>query len=74
MIANACRVAGLALGIIATALVLRETPPAIPSCQEDAVLIGAIGSDFITEPGVRGGRFSAYVCGPSVDDYERIER
>lgn len=36
--------------------------PAIPACEEDAVLIGV--GDF------EQGRWSAYTCGPAVDDYE----
>lgn len=33
----------------------------VPACEEDAVLIGA--GDF------EHGRWSAYECGPAVDDY-----
>lgn len=34
----------------------------IPRCTEDAVLVGTGSFD--------NGRWSAYVCGPAVDDYE----
>lgn len=37
--------------------------PRIPSCQEDAVLIGVGDFDGVT------GTWDAYECGPSVDDY-----
>jgi hypothetical protein len=33
----------------------------MPACEEDASIIGT--GDFVA------GRWSAYVCGPSVDDY-----
>ena len=39
-----------------------EPVPNLPRCTEDAVLVG-IG-DF------EDGRWTAYACGPAVDDYE----
>lgn len=41
--------------------VLTPPKPSIPRCQEDAVLMGV--DDF------HDGRWTRYVCGPSVDDY-----
>lgn len=38
-----------------------EATPAIPQCEEDAVIIG--DGDF------ENGRWERYECGPSVDDY-----
>jgi hypothetical protein len=33
----------------------------LPACQEDSVLVG--------QGQFRGGRWTEYVCGPAVDDY-----
>ncbi len=40
--------------------------PDMPRCEEDATLMGT--GAFI------GGQWSAYVCGPAVDDSEATER
>jgi hypothetical protein len=48
-----------------------RTPPPVPACQEDAVLIGAGDFEPAAEPHT-GGRWSAYVCGPAVDDFEAV--
>jgi hypothetical protein len=47
----------LAVGI---GSVIPASPPYIPACPEDAVLIGE--GDFVA------GRWSSYVCGPAADD------
>lgn len=39
-----------------------DSPDRMPACPEDAVLVG-VGS-------FEHGRWSEYVCGPAVDDYE----
>lgn len=49
----------LVLALIA-ALVLTEAP-ALPRCEEDAVIVGA--GDFTA------GLWSEYVCGPALDDF-----
>lgn len=37
----------------------------LPACEEDAVLIGTGAFD--------AGRWTAYVCGPAVDDYSEVQ-
>lgn len=48
------------IGAVAGAAV--ERIATTPRCQEDAVLIGT--GDF------QGGRWTAYACGPAVDDFQ----
>jgi hypothetical protein len=43
----------------------------VPACQEDTVLIGAGDFEPAAEPHT-GGRWSVYVCGPAVDDFEEV--
>ena len=53
----------LVLGFIAGLLVMMVISfHRIPACQEDAVLLGT-GS-------FERGRWTSYVCGPAVDDYQ----
>lgn len=42
-------------------LAAASTAATLPQCEEDAVLIGT--GDF------DNGRWSAYMCGPAVDDF-----
>jgi hypothetical protein len=65
------RLALLVAAIVATAGIGSITAQAqraaeLPRCQEDAVLIGTGAFD--------AGRWSAYVCGPAVDDYKETPR
>lgn len=62
---TALRTAGavllLAAAMVAGHAVAPSSPPKLPRCEEDAVLIGA--------GAFQDGRWSAYVCGPAADDY-----
>ena len=61
---NVNKVKYLVLGfIIGLALMLVISLHRIPGCQEDVVLLGS-GS-------FERGRWSSYVCGPAVDDYQK---
>jgi hypothetical protein len=51
--------AWILLVILAATLFIQ---PLLPRCEEDQVLVGY--GDF------EHGRWSAYACGPAVDDYE----
>jgi hypothetical protein len=48
--------------IVAATVAIASLSPVIPRCREDEVLVGA--GDF------DAGRYSAYVCGPAVDDFD----
>ena len=53
--------------IAATILIgLYITHDAIPVCQEDQVIVGQ-GNFEATS--TKGGKWSSYGCGPSIDDY-----
>lgn len=49
----------IAAALLVVAAIVSE--PSLPSCPEDAVLIGSGSFEH--------GRWSAYGCGPAVDDY-----
>lgn len=54
--------AAVAVIVLCLALALiASTPPALPACEEDQVLVGA--GDF------EMGKWTAYECGPSLDDF-----
>jgi hypothetical protein len=63
MMRNIARAAILAVVIVAGSIAVgpRGRAPIIPQCPEDSVLVGTGAFD--------NGRWSAYVCGPAVDDY-----
>jgi len=53
----------IALLFMAAAFLLTlDAPPAIPTCEEDVVLVG-VGN-------FEDGRYDAYICGPAMDDYD----
>jgi hypothetical protein len=57
---RAARVAAILALVVVAALAGASTGRAIPRCEEDAVLIGT--GDF------HAGQWTAYQCGPAVDD------
>ena len=58
------RALALAAAIVVGAFIVGQPDTTVPQCPEDAVLVGS--GDF------NAGRYSAYECGPALDDFEGV--